>query len=71
MNDVGDCISESALILAVGGDVGGDGGWAGHAGGRLVAELAGGELVLARALGLGAEHVLHLHTSLQRVTCHV
>ena len=64
-------VSKSVPLLAGDGDVGGDGVGAGHAGGRLVAELAGGELVPARALGLGAEHVLNLHTSLSRVTCHV
>ena len=59
-------ISESAPFLGVCGDVVGDGGGAGHAGGRLVAELAGGDLVLTRALGLGAEHVLHLHQHMTR-----
>ena len=53
-------VSKSVPLLAGDGGVGGDGGWAGHAGGRLVAELAGGHLGLTRALGHGAEHVLHL-----------
>ena len=55
-------VCKSAPLLAGDGDVGGDGVGAGHASGRLVAELAGGDLGLTRALGHGAVHVLHLHT---------